>query len=165
MQPPHTGLVTADGSTLTGLCGIAAVQICFAGSTRTHDITVQVIDRKHLSPLIGMEFWKSHKAMFDLNSNTITIESVEEDGSTVVEVIQCGCERDEPHHTAIAAVQDQIAALQQAQRWAQQETLINEVRPAPKQTTQQASTTHNRMMSTRQCTACKRRSMKQRCTG
>ena len=78
-----------------------------------------------------MQFWKPNKAQFDLANNTITISS-QEDGPTHVEVIGCWCERDNPQHTAAAAVQDHIAALQQAQQWNRSEHQDAERRPTAK---------------------------------
>ena len=58
LEAPQAGLVTADGSALAGLCGSATVQIRFSKERQTHSITAQILDRQHLTPLIGMEFWK-----------------------------------------------------------------------------------------------------------
>ena len=132
LAPPEDGLVTPDGSTLAGLCGSATVQIRFHGNEKLHDITAQIIDKTQVTPLIGMQFWKPNKAQFDLANNTITISSQEEDGSTHVEVIACWCERDNPQHTAAAALHDHIAALQQAQQWNRSEHQDAELRPTTK---------------------------------
>ena len=114
-----TGLVTADGSTLAGLRGSATVQMRFSETSKVHDITAQIIDRDQVTPPIGMEFWKPHKAQFDLDNNSITIRSQEDDGSVIVETIQCWCERDSIGHTETAAIREQISALNMVTAMAQ----------------------------------------------
>ena len=107
------------------------MQTRFHGNEKLHDITAQIIDKTQLTPPIGMQFWKPNTAQFDLVNNTITISSQEEDGSRHVEVIERWCERN-PQPIAAAAVQDHIAALQQAQQWNRSEHQDAERRPTAK---------------------------------
>jgi len=88
MEKPTSGLITADGTALAGLCGQAAITIRFEDSEYEHHVTTQII-KSNITPIIGMDFWKPHHAVFDMKQNVITIETTEEDGSTIVENIPC----------------------------------------------------------------------------
>ena len=66
MQLPWEGLVTADGNQLKGLCGSTAAIMRFKGHTKEHTVTTQVIDNKIMTPIMGMDFWRPHNAVFDM---------------------------------------------------------------------------------------------------
>ena len=59
------------------------------GHTKEHTVTAQVIDRSRMPPILGIDFWKPHMAVFNMKESVITIETEEEDGSITVEHIDC----------------------------------------------------------------------------
>ena len=118
MQPPCEGLVTADGNKLKGLCGQCAAIMRFKGHTKEHTVTAQVIDNKRLTPIMGMDVWKPHNAVFDLKTNHITIETEEEDGNVAQEVIRCWCQ-DAKAETEAAVLIDHLNGVQEAHQWSQ----------------------------------------------
>ena len=130
MEAPCGDLVTADGNPLQGLCGQTAAEMRFAEGSKVHTVTTQVMDKKHMTPILGMDFWQPHNAVFDIKRNTITIESEEEDGSLTVEEITCCCEKDTKRAQAAVALQAQIHDLHKAHSWVsdsmQQQTLAGD---------------------------------------
>ena len=122
MEAPCEGLVTADGNQLEGLCGSTAAVMRFKGHTKEHTVTAQVIDRSRMTPILGMDFWKPHMAVFNLKENVITIETEEDDGNTTVEHIDCWSEERSRKANTAAVLHDQLVDIQRANTWAQQET-------------------------------------------
>ena len=118
MQPPCEGLVTADGNKLKGLCGQCAAIMRFKGHTKEHTVTTQVIENTRMTPIMGMDFWKPHNAVFDLKNNHITIETEEEDGSITQEVIRCWC-HDTKAETQAAVLSEHLSEVQEARQWSQ----------------------------------------------
>jgi hypothetical protein len=122
MEAPCEGLVTADGNQLEGLCGSTAAVMQFKGHTKEPTVTAQVIDRSRMTPILGMDFWKPHMAVFNLKDNVITIETEEDDGNTTVEHIDCWSEERSRKANTAAVLQDQLVDIQKANTWAQQQT-------------------------------------------
>ena len=75
MEEPCGGLVTAesDGNQLEGLFGSTAAVMRFKGHTKEHTATAHVIGRSRITPILGMDFWKPHVAVFNMKGNVMTI--------------------------------------------------------------------------------------------
>ena len=122
MKEPCEGLVTADGNQLEGLCGSTAAVMRFKGHTKEHTVTTQVIDRSRMMPILGMDFWKPHVAVFNMKENVITIETEQEDGGITIEHNACWSEERSMTAATVASLQEQLVDIQKASTWAQQET-------------------------------------------
>ena len=118
MHPAWGNLVTSDGSPLEGLCGRTAATMRWAGHTKEHTVTTQVMDRMHMTLIIDMDFWQPHNTVFNLRDKTITIETEEEHGSVAAETIECWCEQNSERE-AEAVLHQQGANLQGALKWNQ----------------------------------------------
>ena len=94
-----------------------AAEMRFAEGSKVHTVTTQVMDKKHTTPILGMDFWQPHNATFDIKRNTITIESEEENGSLTVEEITCWCEKGTRRAQAAVALEAQIQDLHKAHSW------------------------------------------------
>ena len=94
----------------------------FKGHTKEHTVTAQVIDRSRMTPILGMDFWKPHMAVFNTKENVIPKETEEADGSIIVEHIDCWSEERSRKTKTVASLQDQLVDIQKASTWAQQET-------------------------------------------
>ena len=70
IEAPCDDLVTADGSTLQGLCGQTAAEMRFHEGSKVHTVTTQVIDKQQMTPILGMDFWQPHNAVFNTSSRT-----------------------------------------------------------------------------------------------
>ena len=56
IEAPCSDLVTADGNTLQGICGQTAAGMRFAGGTKVHTVATQVVDKRSMTPILGMDF-------------------------------------------------------------------------------------------------------------
>ena len=124
MEEPCEGLATPDGNQVEGLRGSTASVMRFKGHTKEHTVTAQVIDRSRMTPILGMDFWKPHTAVFNVKENVITLETEEEDGSITVEHADCWSDERSRKAKAVTALQDQLGDIQKANTmsWAQHET-------------------------------------------
>ena len=108
MEAPCEGLVTADGNQLEGLCGSTAAVMRFKGHTKEHTATAQVIYRSRMTPILGMDCWKPHMAVFNMKENVVTIETDEKDGTTTVEHVDCWSEERSRKAETVATLHDQL---------------------------------------------------------
>ena len=79
IEEPCEGLVTSDGNQLEGLCGSKSAVVRFKGHTKEHTATAPVIGRSGMPPILGMDVWKPHLAVFNMKENVITIDSLNSD--------------------------------------------------------------------------------------
>ena len=80
-----------------------------------------------MTPIIGMNFWQPHNAVFNLKDKTITIETEEEDGSVTVKTIECWCEQKSEMEAAAAVLRQQKTDLQGAQEWTQSQQQTDDI--------------------------------------
>ena len=73
LEESDVTLFTADGSPFKDLVGATDVQFRFPGFDKVYDARSQVVDREDMTPIIGVDFFKRHKAHFNFEDDCIVI--------------------------------------------------------------------------------------------